>query len=179
MLRLMLAAEAMSNYLYYRQGDEWVRVEADDYAQETSSTPGQCSGNYRLAVNVTWTGFGQTQTRRLEAGGGYRGPLTNFRVQTSPNGQKLEWYVDTVSNGTVLIGSVFYDRGTPYSGDFDPFYFGGDDNCGAESCITTFTLGGSVVLTLDDCPEVTGGPHDCSDCCRQHLPVMRSLSLLG
>lgn len=48
---------------------------------------------------------------------------------------------------------------------------------GGETCKTKFYRNGALVLTLNECPDVIDGPHDCSECCSQLLAIARNITV--
>lgn len=56
----------MDSYLYYRRGDEWVRVSADSYDQTPENIPGQCV-DVRYRVTIRAAAFRPDGTVRVAA----------------------------------------------------------------------------------------------------------------
>ncbi len=187
----------MPSYLYYRRDDEWVRVEADNYSQITTTTTpefegGQCCGDWYNVkgtvdhisqttgdVNVLTFNIGGVITNRLF--GPVRGLVMGvdstgrdrlFIAASDINCNYLLYTARTASSGRYLangrISSVTQLNSPPR-------------DCGnpasQSTCETTFTLNGLTVLALPTCPEVTNGQDDCSDCCAQLLPIARSITI--
>lgn len=68
---------------------------------------GQCDALYILGVDYQPGGINPTNPAETEAPGQFLGPVSNFRRQSSPNGQQWEWLVDTVGQADVFLGAVF------------------------------------------------------------------------
>lgn len=100
-------------YLYYAQGDEWVRVTADAYEQNSSISGGQCDDIwYDVVVTVTSTNNrhgSRTQTRGFR----FRGPIEFIDVFTDrPRLSNQTWYPHVI----IKAGQSFFNDGTPANG---------------------------------------------------------------
>ena len=176
----------MPDYLYYRRGDEWVRVDADSYERKHESDPnytplGKCENvRYNVGYYIYYIyAYGGAERRVYVYWSGVYGPIT-----------KIDAGADGVVYGAIktrdgVLTSVKAQDGAGvlrfpeelYIARFD----GGPDNCGDPNggvgkCTTVFKRNGSIVLALDSCPDVTNGD-ECADCCKELLPMARSITI--
>ncbi len=178
----------MESYLYYKRGDEWVRVNADRYSREQVTIGGeyppvpggQCVATYRVKVRRSsrLSGPGPIETVDIagpieERVGPYTGPENDRRrvhglfdrFNRNRIGSNNEELINPI---TFIWISVDRKDGLP-------------DNCGdgpgsETECHTKFYKDDSLVLSLSSCPEVTSG-RGCSECCQELLPMIRSLHI--
>lgn len=177
----------MQPYLYYRRDDEWVRVAADAYERVTEpSQGGQCDGQ---SYAVTWTTVYEI-TRGRFAGEVRETTLTDFAtgpvegpmLQPSNPTQRSGYIAANHPNGRWFSPNRFVDYVILRLRDISivPRFPDSYVSCPADSegtCSTVFTLNGNEVLTLGSCPEVTTGPNGCRNCCRELLPIARSITV--
>ncbi len=175
----------MVSYLYYRRGDEWVRVNADSYEQITESGPppsptGNCSTKYRVFATYTVTSRSGKYLHTREdwpISSTVPGPVTGVAIENE--GRIVAVYNAnglyagrSVSSGSVRASELLGVKHTRIDGlpdDCPPPGNGGDSG----ECSTVFSLEGSEVLTLDHCPEIT--ENSCRDCCSELLNLARRI----
>lgn len=165
----------MDSYLYYKRGEEWVRVNADSYSTETEpSEGGQCPTFYGYTINFGYLRFGVTTQRQIVRN------CTSSQRFLGP--MSLVWTSKTISvqnpTQTLLLLSAVGTSDTITSASITYAICGLEpDNCGPPgACKTLFQLNGSTVLTLNECPEVMERD-SCSDCCAELLPIARRISI--
>lgn len=177
----------MEKYLYYKRGDEWVRVKADAYSLEYQNDPttfngGQCVVEYRVLFTVD----------QLNSTGGYVNTLVDRSIGQFVKGPIYEVKISNDKKRVISIGpngtsASFSSVNSTYTfsnlrnikvsrRDGLPDSCGNSPGQGAGTCSTIFKLNGSTVLTLGTCPEITNG-RGCSDCCKELLPIARSITL--
>lgn len=178
----------MADYLYYRRSEEWVQVQADSYERISSDGPtGQCPGIlYRITFtqNFVYTQFGSnyqeniqgSAVRTIDRRGPIAGPIHYFEGQIAyvdifigPNQARINWNVRSGRRFVVTDSLPPTNISMVPLEDLPP-------ECQSSSCETSFTLNGSETLRLSHCPEITNG-RGCSDCCRELLPLLRSLHI--
>ena len=177
----------MSAPLYYRRGEDWIRVNADSYTQAlgpgSGFLGGQCVGiRYRIVVsydNYLRGTFSKRDTRILSSS--YLGKIQGVRIDYSSvtsqiivlhDNRETRADYESTSNTqwyNIRIESVTRLAGLPDDCGNGPDYVPG-------GCVTTFTLNGSTVLTLNSCPEVTNG-NECRHCCKELLPIARRIDV--
>ncbi len=194
-------------YLYYRCGDEWVRVPADTFTQETGEgEPGLCPGTYYYVKataqaeyyrgSVVFETYEAYYESRAVAGqtGTPLGPLNGLNTPFTSVGGNYFYGPPLAGKDASRNGLyVFFAIGNNKDNQRDwrrannrvvsavitsIESVDGPDDCGeGGACITKFYRGETLVLTLEECPEVTNGREDCSDCCRQRLPIARAITV--
>lgn len=149
----------MDSYLYYKRGEEWVRVSADAYFRTEVAT------GYQLYVGPNWI------------------------RSNSPNcilaGEYIAYGNVTVAPAETLVTYESFGSGQ-CSGDTYRLTFNGYAALfrgrpiwkeePVNECKTTFTLNGSTVLMLDTCPDVISGD-SCSECCSELVAIARQIQI--
>jgi hypothetical protein len=185
------------SFLYYRRGDEWVRVDADAYSQVTSGSVGECPTLYDVYVTAICEYYPFNGSGTIQYLGHYTGQISGplseitFLIPGVLVGGMASFLVpglDYARNGTPVGGLFGSDplntpknRGNnlltgPWEYQSITRVDGLPDDCGAGGCQTIFTAGGVEVLRLNECPEITDG-RECSDCCREILPLLRAIRI--
>ncbi len=173
----------MPRYFYYRRGEEWVRVLADSFTQgPPPSAPGQCENVGYVGLVEYTRGDGLVQ---VAGTGAVWGPVTGVFLYPLTGGNNVfigchGSYYGAYSSEVVYL-FVVQDGATNYThAEIIQLYRidGLPDDCAAAGgCQTEFFLNGNSVLVIPTCPEVldSSEENECSDCCRQLLPLARSI----
>lgn len=184
----------MTDYLYYRRGEEWVRVDADRYERITKpgSSAGFSGGQCVIGYFVFYTYSANFQGTPRGGSGNVafgEGPIIGMEIEYGPSN------IDTAPN----LGCYIYlndSTGRNVVASFGGYNWQGQptvqidsirrrdnqpDNCGdppstPATCETEFYRSGNLVLTLPDCPEITDG-RGCSACCSDLLPILQGIRM--
>ena len=149
---------------YYPNGGELRQIEADSYRRIQSAPTG---ADYGWQQTLIWDS-GLTESYFS----GDLNPNTSFQKTGSRcgnNGQGIGYTKD---------GQAFCaENGTPPRRRLESLNFTYVPADGI--CNTEFLKNESVILTLPTCPDIEGDIRnpDCSDCCRELLPIARRISV--
>jgi hypothetical protein len=148
-----------NSYLYYRRGDEWVRVDAD------RSTIAVTPSGYQFYVGPNWIRSG---SNGCPLGGEY---IAYYGATPVPASPTARFY----SNGFgECTGEIYLLNFNGHNALFKGYPTWMEEKL--LGCETKFYKNNDLVLRLSSCPEVTNG-RGCNDCCRELLPLLRGVRI--
>lgn len=177
----------MTDYLYYRRGEEWARVTSDSYSRKSNSNPlyypgGQCLVDYRIFFTVDQINDKGVYVNTLvdrSIGQFVKGPIWSVEIRDEkrrvisigPNGITATFRPVNSTYTLMNLRNIKIPRrdGLADSCGDSPYLIAGD-------CQTIFKKNGSAVLTLDSCPEVSDG-RGCSECCGQLVAIAKQIKI--
>lgn len=158
-------------YLYYAQGEEWVRITADAYEQNSSISGGQCTEvTYDVVITVTSTNT-RNGTRTETRGFRYDGPIELITLYIDrPRPSNATWYTNVIikagrayfndgsfANGTLVRAGYTYVRESDGRTFADPDYQAWIFNNAFFSDPPTATIDNVQIIPRD------GAVDDCGD----------------
>ena len=169
----------LNDYFYQAENGETIRVEAESYEQNSSSSSGQCPTRYLVKATLHYyylPPFDNNPDYVVDVESPLTGPVGD-PYPTEPN-QPGRWLIE-YANGVTTFHRVFngYLKPLKYENLSKTRLDGLPDDCGSGGCTTEFYRGSQVIHSIDYCPSIDTEPpeDDCCDCWRQAAAIARTI----